>query len=40
MDMKIAPNKAIADLVLFDKLNPAIIMPNSLDINTIIRVVT
>ncbi len=38
--MKIAPNKAIIDLVSSDKLSPALIMPNSLDINTLIRVAT
>ena len=38
--MKVAPDKAIIDLVTYDKLSPALIMPNSLDINTLIRVAT
>ena len=40
MYMKVAPDKAIIDLVTYDKLSPALIMPNSLDINTLIRVAT
>ena len=38
--MKVAPDKALIDLVTYDKLSPALIMPNSLDINTLIRVAT
>ena len=40
MYMKVTPDKAIIDLVTYDKLSPALIMPNSLDINTLIRVAT
>ena len=40
MYMKVAPDKAIIDLVTYDKLSSALIMPNSLDINTLIRVAT
>ena len=38
--MKIAASKAVANLVPADKLSPDMIMPNSLDINTSIRVAT
>ena len=40
IDMKIAASKAVANLVPADKLSPDMIMPNSLDINTSIRVAT
>ena len=40
MEMKVAASKAIANLVTKDQLSPAMIMPNSLDINTSIRVAT
>ena len=40
IDMKIAASKAVANLVPADKLSPDMIMPNSLNINTSIRVAT
>ena len=40
IDMKIAASKAVANLVPADKLSPDMIMPNSLEINTSIRVAT
>ena len=40
IDMKIAASKAVANLVPADKLSPDMIMPNSLDVNTSIRVAT
>ena len=40
IDMKIAASKAVANLVPADKVSPDMIMPNSLDINTSIRVAT
>ena len=40
MEMKVAASEAIANLVPKDKLNPGMIMPNALDVNTSIRVAT
>ena len=40
MEMKVAASEAIANLVPPEKLSPEMIMPNSLDINTSIRVAT